>query len=145
MWKKEDDWFWEGNVQEKLAIFFRNLGYEVVSANTLAKSQGVDIRAKRNSQEVVLEVKGYPSDKYTSGEKLGQKKKTPATLQAHHWFSDVVFSAIRRRKQYPKSIVAIGLPDYKRYHNLIDETKWAFEKLDIHIFIVKSSGEVYKK
>lgn len=53
MWKKEDDWFWEGNIQEKLAIFFRNLGYEV--------------------------------------------------------------------------------------------TAWAFEKLDIHIFIVKSSGEVYKK
>lgn len=145
MWKKEDDWFWEGNIQERLAIYFRNLGYEVASANTLAKSQGVDIKAKRENQEVVIEVKGFPSDKYADGEKRGQKKKTQPSLQAHHWFSDVIFSAIRRKRQYPNSIIAIGLPECQRYQNLTDEIKWALDKLDIHIFIVKSSGEVYKK
>ena len=41
MWKKRDDWFWEGNIQEKLAKHFENQGYKVTVANTLAKSRGI--------------------------------------------------------------------------------------------------------
>jgi hypothetical protein len=145
MWKKEDDWFWEGNVQEKIASYFQSLGYHVLTSDTLSKSRGVDITAQKDSQEVLIEVKGYPSNKYVDGEKQGQAKRTPPTLQAHHWFSDALVSAIRRKSKSPNSLVAIGFPEFKRYLDLIGEMKWAFEKLEIHVLIVKSSGEIYKK
>ncbi|MDO8754230.1 MAG: hypothetical protein Q7J80_10090, partial [Anaerolineales bacterium] len=97
------------------------------------------------TQEVLIEVKGYPSDKYMDGEKRGQSKKTLPTLQAQHWFSVALISAIRRKNKSPNSSVAIGLPEFQKYQRLIEETKWAFEKLEIQIFIVKPSGEVFKK
>ncbi len=145
MWKKDDDWFWEGNVQQRLAIYFQNLGYDVTTADTFSKSRGIDITARRKSQEVLIEVKGYPSDKYADGDKQGRPKKTQPTLQAHHWFSDALITVIRRKSKSPNSIIAIGLPEFNRYLKLIEETKWAFEKLEIHVFFVKQSGEVYKK
>jgi len=145
MWKKSDDWFWEGNIQEKLAKHFENQGYKVTVANTLAKSRGIDILAQKDTDEILIEVKGYPSDKYVDGINQGQAKKTPSTLQAHHWFSDAFFSVVRRKHKSQKSSVAIGLPASPRYLRLIEEAKWALEKLGIRIFIVTSTGEVYEK
>jgi len=145
MWKKEDDWFWEGNVQEKLAAYLEEQGYAVTVTDTLSKSRGVDISALRNSHEMLVEVKGYPSKKYVDGSKQGQVKRTPPSLQAHHWFSDALFSVIRRKSKFPKSSVAIGLPEFSRYLDLIEEATWALEKLSIRIFIVTENGEVYEK
>ena len=144
MWKKSDDWFWEGNVQEKLAKHFENQGYKVTVANTLAKSRGIDILAQKDTDEILIEVKGYPSDKYVDGINQGQTKKTQSILQAHHWFSDDFFSVVRRKYKSQKSSVAIGLPESPRYLRLIEEAKWALEKLRIRIFIVTSTGEVYE-
>ena len=145
MWKKNDDWFWEGNVQEKLAKHFENQGYRVIVANTLSKSRGIDILAQRDTDEILIEVKGYPSDKYVDGINQGQAKRTSSTLQARHWFSDAFFSVIRRKYKSQKSSVAIGLPESPRYLKLIEEAKWALEKLEIRIFIVTETGEVYEK
>ena len=145
MWKKEDDWFWEGNVQEKLAKHLENQGYKVTVTDTLSKSRGVDISAQKNLDKMLIEVKGYPSNKYVDGSKQGQVKKTPPTLQAHHWFSDAFVSVIRRKNKFPKSSIAIGLPEFPRYLDLIEEAKWALEKLDIKVFIVPQTGEVYEK
>ena len=72
MWKKEDDWFWEGNVQEKLAKHLENQGYKVTVTDTLSKSRGVDISAQKNLDKMLIEVKGYPSNKYVDGSKQGQ-------------------------------------------------------------------------
>lgn len=145
MWKKEDDWFWEGNVQEKLAKHLENQGFKVTVTDTLSKSRGVDISAIRNSDMLLVEVKGYPSNKYVDGSKQGQVKKTQPTLQAHHWFSDAFFSVIRRKNKFPKSSVAIGIPEFRRYLDLIEEAKWALEMLSIRIFIVTSNGGIYEK
>lgn len=145
MWKKEDDWFWEGNIQERLAKYLEDKGFTVTVTDTSSKSRGIDISATRNSDVLLVEVKGYPSNKYMDGSKQGQLKKTPPTLQAHHWFSDVFFSVIRRKNKFPHSNIAIGLPEFSRYLDSIEEAKWAFEKLGIRVFIVKSNGEIYEK
>ena len=145
MWKKEDDWFWEGNVQEKLAKYFENQGYKVKTTDTLSKSRGVDISAFRNSDEMLVEVKGYPSNKYMDGSKRGQIKRTQPTLQAKHWFSDALLSVIRRKGKFPNSSIAIGLPEFTRYLDLIKDANWALEKLGVRVFIVTQNGEVYEK
>ena len=144
MWKKEDDWFWEGNVQDKLAKHFENQGFKVTVTDTLSKSKGIDISATRNSDTLLIEVKGYPSNKYVDGSKQGLVKKTQPTLQAHHWFSDAFLSVVRRKNKFPNSVIAMGLPEFQRYLDLIEEAKWAFEKLGIRTFIIKSTGEVYE-
>lgn len=145
MWKKEDDWFWEGNVQDKLAKHLENQGFKVTATDTLSKSRGIDISATRNSDTLLIEVKGYPSNRYADGNRQGQSKRTKPTLQAHHWFSDAFFAVIRRKNKFPKSSVAIGFPEFQRYLDLIDEAKWALEKLNIRIFIVTQEGEIYEK
>ena len=145
MWKKEDDWFWEGNVQDKLAKHLENQGFKVTVTDTLSKSKGIDISATRNLDMLLVEVKGYPSNKYVDGSKKGQVKKTQPSLQAHHWFSDAFLSVIRRKNKFSKSDVAIGLPEFQRYLDLIEEAKWALEKLGVRIFVVTSKGEVYEK
>ena len=56
MWKKNDDWFWEGKVQEELAKYFEDQGYKVISADTLSKSRGVDIFAQKNTSDVFFSI-----------------------------------------------------------------------------------------
>ena len=145
MWKKNDDWFWEGKNQEELAKYFEDQGYKVIVADTLSKSRGVDIFAQKNTDEILIEVKGYPSDKYVDGINQGQTKRPPPALQARHWFSDVFFSIIRRKNKSSRGSTAIGLPESPRDLSLIEAAKRALEKLEIRIFIVTSIGEVYEQ
>jgi len=51
MWKKNDDGFWEGKVQEELAKYFEDQGYKVIVADILSKSRGVDIFAKKTQMK----------------------------------------------------------------------------------------------
>lgn len=142
MWKKEDDWFWEGNVQEKISSHLQKQGFEVRAVNTAKKSAGADIIGRKSGENIVVEVKGWPSDKYTNGAKRGEPKPTQPSLQAKHWLSEALLAIIRRKQEYPEHTLAIGLPDFKRYVDLINDIKWATEKLKIKIFIVEASGRV---
>ncbi|MBI5054644.1 MAG: restriction endonuclease [Chloroflexi bacterium] len=142
MWSKEDDWFWEGNIQKHIAVFLREQGYEVQEANTNSKEQGVDITATKPDSKMLVEVKGWPSDKYVDGAKKGQRKKTNPPTQARQWFAEAISSIISRKNDYEEYILAIGLPDYSTYHGLIKKTEWALRKLEIRVYLVKQSGKI---
>ena len=145
MWNKQDDWFWEGNVQARLAKHLEQQGYKVTETDTFSKTRGVDIIAEKKTEKMLIEVKGYPSNKYVSGSKQGQLKRTQPTLQAHHWFSDVLFAVIRRKSKHPTTKIAIGLPEFTRYIDLIEDARWALDKLGVRVFIITEQGEVFEK
>ena len=142
MWKKEDDWFWEGNVQKNIAEYLQEQGFDVKATDTISKSTGVDIVAKKAEKNILIEVKGWPSDKYMDGPKKGQPKPTHPTLQAKHWLSEAFLTVIRRKSKFPGYTLAIGLPKFRRYTDLLNEISWAIETLGIKIFLVDSTGKV---
>jgi Holliday junction resolvase-like predicted endonuclease len=145
MWKKDDDWFWEGNVQKILVNYLQEKGFEVEAANTAKKTTGADIIAKRSNENLIVEVKGWPSDKYMDGPNQGQPKPTQPTLQAKHWLSEAFLTIIRRKSKYPKHALAIGLPHCKRYVALLKEMDWAIKSLGIKIYFVESDGTVMEQ
>jgi hypothetical protein len=143
-WTPESDWFWEGNVQKKIVGFMnRNEGFEIIStANTQTKERGPDILAEKGGVRRIVSVKGYPSDKYTSGPNMGRKKPTQPTLQAKHWFAEAVFDLIRAKSARPEIEIALGFPKIPRYVNLLREVQWFRETIGLLCYFVGENGEV---
>ena len=111
-------------------------------ADTETREAGVDIRARKNGEVLLVEVKGYPSKVYQRGEKQGQPKRTNPSTQARHWYSEVLFSAILRQAEYPIATVAIALPKFPVFTDLVRRTRHALAKLGITVYIVEESGAV---
>jgi Holliday junction resolvase-like predicted endonuclease len=140
VWVKGDDWFWEGNVQASLMVYLRNQGYDVVEVNTLSKEAGPDILAKRGTESLLVEIKGWPSDRYVDGVRAGTKKATRPSTQAKHWFGEAILTLIRRKHTRPECNLAIGLPDYPKYLQWLDECRWALQVLEISVYLISKEG-----
>lgn len=141
----QSEWYWEGNVQSTLSDYLIKNGWLIEhAANTANHEHGPDIKAAQNGRKVWVEVKGYPSTTYAQGEKKGQPKPTKPSLQAKHWFEEALHSCIQRRSKNPKVELIIAFPDFKRYCDLIKEAEWAFQKLNINVFLVKEDNSVEK-
>lgn len=142
MWNKEDDWYWEGNVQNNIRAHFESKGYIVETADTKAKTRGPDMLAQKQGSNILIEVKGYPSDKYVSVSNKGQIKRTSQTLQAKHWFGDAIFTLMRRNRKYASYILALGFPDFPRYRKLLFDVSESLESINFRVYLVSESGLV---
>lgn len=138
------DWFWEGNVQKKIIEYMKNSeGFEILeSADTLSKARGPDILAEKNGIKRIVSVKGYPSDKYVDGDKVGLKKRTNPTIQAKNWFAEAIFDLIRAKSADEKIEIALGFPRYERYLNLLRKVKWLRERANLYCYLVNENGNV---
>ena len=137
------DWFWEGNVAKGIAKHLEQDGWKLNSiADTFSKERGVDIKASKNCQTFLVEVKGYPSTSYRDPKRSKDKKPTNPSNQAQHWYSHALLKALRLQTEYPDAIVAIGLPDFPRYRKLFEETKPGLEKLGVIICMFSENGNV---
>jgi Holliday junction resolvase-like predicted endonuclease len=137
-----EEWTWEGNVQSRIVTHLAKTGWNIIAvANTAQRERGVDIIAERDGQRMLVEVKGWPSAMYARGERAGQPKPTQPTLQASHWFAELLTSLIRRGAEHG-SRLAMGLPDMPRYRTLLGEAAWALERLDITVYLVTAEGAV---
>lgn len=137
------DWFWEGNVQEKLASHLQRNGWALVSvSNTASKEQGIDIHAEKMGKTLLIEVKGYPSKSYNDPRRSHEKKKTSPTLQAGHWYSHAILKSMRLLTEYPEAQIVIGIPDFRRYRDLFKETKSSLDKLGFQVWGVDEMGKV---
>lgn len=145
-WNKKQDWFWEGNVQEKIVEYIEKKGFKITEkANTETKKQGPDIKILKGGKYEVIEVKGYPSDKYainSPGGKIGETKKTKPRIQARHWFSQALFKIILEKCYDPDIEIALGFPYNEFYKNMIKRIKWLRAKLEIYVYLVKENGEI---
>jgi len=139
----ENEWFWEGNVVRALAEYLRNKDWKIErTANTESRETGVDIFARKGEEVLLIEIKGYPSKNYQRGKKKGTPKVTAQGTQARHWFGEVLLSAILRQTEHPTATVAIALPDFTVYNNLIRRSRNALNKLGILIFVVKKNEPI---
>jgi Holliday junction resolvase-like predicted endonuclease len=137
------DWFWEGNVQNKVLEHLRPMGWEIIrSSDTASQERGIDILAKREAVTLAVEVKGYPSHVYQRGTNKGLPKRTQPTLQAKHWFSDALLKALRTKAKYPDWQVALALPDFRRYLSLLRDIASSLQLLGIDVFLVNEAGQV---
>ena len=148
-WDKTQDWFWEGNVQNRIIEYMKEVeGFKIVKeADPLSKERGPDILAERRLNDGSLEirrvaVKGYPSTRYVEGEKKGKKKRTNPSTQARHWFSEALLELLLAKSDDENLQVALGFPDFKVYTNLIRRIKWLRDKIKFFCYLVNEDGEV---
>lgn len=138
----DQDWAWEGNVQAQVVTHLAGGGWSIVRvADTAQRERGIDIIAERGGERLLVEIKGWPSTVYARGEHGGQPKPTRPTLQATHWFAEVLASLIRRGSE-PGVRLAMGLPDIPRYRTLLGEAAWALDRLSITAYLVSAEGSV---
>jgi hypothetical protein len=137
------EWYWEGNVVEKIADFLLFNGWSIVNkADTLSKQRGADIHASRCGKTLLLEAKGYPSQNFRDPRRAGQKKPTNPTNQAQHWYSHALLRVLRLQTKHPDATVALGFPDFPRYRALFAETQMGLAKLGIAMLTVRADGSV---
>jgi len=141
-WDPQDDWFWEGNVQEQIVGYLESRGWMVIqSADTASRATGPDILATRGEHGLRVSVKGWPPDKYVSGPKKGQPKPTRPYNQARHYFAGAVFELLLQAPTADLRL-ALGFPDYDLYRKLWTRTRWALSQLGISCFFVSHDGSV---
>jgi len=142
-WRYENEWFEETNVARKIVDWLRRDGWILLKFNEDKRQRGPDIIAIKEGRRMIVEVKGYPSDRYVRGEKKGQKKPTHPDPQARHWFAEALLSIIRRKHKEPNSIVAIGLPRKHIYEKLTEEVRDVLRKCSNLLFIfVYEDGKI---
>ncbi len=127
-------WHWEGNVQAALIEQLVQDGWSIRSAaNTATKAAGKDIVATRGGKELWVSVKGYPV----------ATAKTPASMQARHWFSHAIFDACMYRDQSDEARIAVAFPDgYKTYLALATRIKWLRGSIPLQVFWIARDGQV---
>lgn len=150
-WDSKNDWFHEGNVSRALVEYLKSQSYECKKDNSdNIHIHGADIIVCKGNKKEVIEVKGYPSDKYARGGKMGLKKPTKPSLQATHWFADCLKSTILNYTKYKDGKYTLQLamcfPDDDKgiYRKKIDEIKPFFSEgnLDIKVYFVDKEGKI---
>ena len=141
-WSYEKEWFEEGNVSRKIKEFLEDNGYTILKFNIDKRARGHDIEAIKNGEKLIVEVKGFPSDRYVKGKKKGQPKRTHPNLQAKHWFAEALLSLIIAKSENPKIKIAIGLPNFKKYRELIDKTGYFRKIFGLTCYWVNEDGTV---
>ena len=136
-------WFWEGNVVRAITSHLRGLGWIIeATANTETGESGADIRARREDQILIVEVKGYPSKVYERGPKKGQPKRTNPPTQARHWVAGAILTALLRQSEGPEHHVAIAFPESTVYTKLLTRISQSLAKLGLIVLMVRESGTV---
>jgi Holliday junction resolvase-like predicted endonuclease len=136
-------WYWEGNVQARVAQFLATEGWTIVSAaNTATRQRGIDLVATKGAQRLAVEVKGFPGTVYARGDRAGQPKPTPPTLQAKHWLAEALLAALLAGGGNAYSEIAIAFPNMPRYRDLLGKIQYAVDRLGLHVFLVDEDGQV---
>jgi len=101
-WPREypKDWFWEGNVVDALERALAESGWRIENkADTQSKQQGVDLLASKESRELFVEAKGYPSKEYRD-----PRVRRNKTYEACEPGATVVFSRSPKAFGFKQSI-----------------------------------------
>lgn len=118
-------------------------GWAIVQqADIRAGDHGVDIEARRGSDHLSIEVKGYPQATYARGERAGQPKRWHPGAQARTYFGTGLHAATIQRDRTVRGQVALALRNVKTYRLLLDQVRSALRDLGIRALLVTEDGSV---
>lgn len=135
-------WFWEGNVQSAVVRHLVHAGWDMVRvADTASRERGIDVRAARADETMLVEVKGFPSEIYEHGAKQGMPNPN-VNGQARHYFADAVLAGLLMRGDNPDDRVVLALPDKPTFSTLATRCATSFAAIGIEIWLVTESGTI---
>lgn len=139
------EWYWEGNVQATMVDHLVARGWSIVSAaDTATKEAGIDILVERAGHRMAVEVKGYPSDRYVSGRRRGEKMPTRPPVQARHWYASALLTTLLTKEAHSDWTLALALPDFPTYRRLLERTASSLSALDIDAYLVSEGWGVVR-
>ncbi len=123
-------------MQSQVVRFLAGQGYDVMSvADTAACQRGKDIIDEKDGLTIWVSVKGYPA---------GTKRTHPST-QAGHWFKQAVFDIFEYRGEDKEVNLALALPDFCRYRDLVQRISWLQPLAKLIYYWVQESGDVVEE
>lgn len=136
-------WAWEGNVQAAVVAWLVADGWTVDrQADAKLGDHGVDIEARRGSERLAVEVKGFPQATYARGARAGEPKRWHPGAQARTYFGTGLHAALIQRDRSAETQVALAVPDVPTYRKLFDQVRSALRDLGIRGLLVKEDGSV---
>ena len=141
---KTDAWYWEGNVQGKVAAHLTAEGWRIIrTAKTAKREPGIDILAEMGGRTLAVEVKGYPPERYTQGLKRGQLRPTgerdgdaTMTVAEAYYAASVVPAQLES---------AMAFPIFLRYRRDVERLRQALQRLGIGVYFVAEDGSVHQE
>lgn len=139
----ESEWHWEGNVQSTMVKHLAADDWAILSvANTASREHGVDIIATKSGRRLLVEVKGFPSRYYARGDRKGQRKKTPPSLQARVWFADLLMSSMLNADDEPEAGIVLCMPGVPTYRSLEERVGSSLNVLGFNRAWISEGGNV---
>src|SRR4051794_17025934 len=93
---REQDWFWEGNIQERVIEYMRDEeGFTILSpGHPMGAEQGLEVVAERTLEGVsvqrLITVRGWPGLTYKRGPLQGQSRASRPEVTARGWVAQGV-------------------------------------------------------
>jgi len=116
------------------------------SVATISESEkvmlGTDLIAKRDGEELIVAIKGYPATLSARGLSRPSSKPTLSWEQAHHWYGQVLMNALLRQSLYPDARMCIALPDYDVLTNILPWIKAGLDRLGVGVLYVREQEVV---
>jgi hypothetical protein len=147
-WSREQDWFWEGNVQERVLDYMQNEeGFAILSpGQPVPAEQGLEIVAERAVNDLtvhrLVSVRGWPSQVYTRGSMAGQPRNTRPEVIARGWIAQAVFDLALSRGADPDLDLSLALPAMAGYIRYLQRLRWFLSAARVSVYLVSQEGRV---
>lgn len=147
-WSRENDWFWEGNVQGAVLDYMQNEEeFSILSSGQAgAAEQGLEIVAERTVGEVAVHrlvtVRGWPSQLYTRGSMAGQPRSARPEVVARGWIAQAVFDLALSRGADPDLDLSLALPTMASYVRYLQRLRWFLSAARATVYLVSQDGRV---
>ncbi|HKP53011.1 MAG TPA: hypothetical protein VJ183_10195 [Chloroflexia bacterium] len=147
-WNREQDWFWEGNVQERVIEYMRDEeGFTILSpGHPGGTEQGLEIVSERTLDNITVQrlvtVRGWPSPLYTRGSMQGQPRTVRPEATARGWIAQAVLELALGRGASPELELALALPAMASYIRYIQRLRWFMSSARVSVYLVSQDGAV---
>jgi hypothetical protein len=145
---REQDWFWEGNVQERVIEYMRDEeGFTILSPGSpMGVEQGLEIVAERNLDGVslhrIVTVRGWPSMIYRRGPLQGQSRASRPETTARGWIAQAVLELALGRGASPDLEMSLALPAMASYIRYLQRLRWFLAAARVAVYLVSQEGGV---
>jgi hypothetical protein len=149
-WRRSQDWFWEGNVQERVLDYMQaEEGFTILSPGMpSAREHGIDIVAERTVNSVrvhrLVNIWGWPASEQSealSRPPFNDYAARPEAI-ARDWMAQAIFDIALNRGSDPDLELSLGLPTMAGYIRYLQRLRWFLASARISVYLVSQDGRV---